>query len=112
MKRTLVLIGGGHLTLYKKGLESFFKKDVFLEIFSLNDPRKELDIFDRLKFRFNTNGFRDDYYKAKKHEILNKIKNFEQVLFINLGYDSSFFLILKWLRLYKKKMLECYLSIV
>lgn len=110
MEKVLVIAEEIFLTLYRPGLEYYSKNhdNLTIDIYCLDVPKKELNIFDRLRYKFDINCFKKKYYDKKRQELSELVKQYDTILFINLFYDDEYFIQGKFREELKKKNIKLY----
>ena len=94
MKRKILVVTRRMLIdLYKEGLIEYQKydKNVTIEIFELDNPKNKLSVVDKLRYKFDFDNYRKKYYDSVRSKLINKIEQFDEVLFINLFFDKEYF---------------------
>ena len=92
-RKILVISETVFFNLYKEGLEKYAKdnRDI-VDLYYLDYPKKDLNIINKAKYKYNLNKFKGKYYTKIRNELISKIKNYDIILFINLFYDDEYFI--------------------
>lgn len=110
MEKVLVIAEEIFLNLYRPGLEYYSKNhdNLTIDIYCLDVPKKELNTFDRLRYKFGINNFKRNYYEQKRKELIELVEQYNQILFIDLFYDEEYFIQGKFAEVLKKKKCKVY----
>lgn len=104
MKRKILVISETmFFNLYKDGLIHYAKNNEdTIELYYLDYP-KNINIINKLRYKYNINNFKNKYYTKLRERLIEKVKDYDIILFINLFYDEEYFIQGKLLDVLRKK---------
>lgn len=92
-RKILVISETVFFNLYKDGLKKYAEDNGdIVDFYYLDYPKEKLNLIDKLNYKYNINKFKNKYYKHIREEIINRIKNYNIILLINLFYDEEYFI--------------------
>ena len=91
-RKILVISETVYFNLYKEGLMQYAKdnKDS-IDLYYLDDLRKDLNTVNKFRYKFDICAFKKKYYTQLRKELIEKVKPYEVVLFINFFHDDEYF---------------------
>lgn len=103
-RKILVISETVFFNLYKDGLKKYAEdnRDI-VDLYYLDYPKEKLDLVDKLQYKYDINEFRNNYYNRIREKVIECIKNYDTILFINLFYDKEYFIQEELAELLKQK---------
>ena len=103
-RKILVISETVFFNLYKDGLKKYAEDNGdIVDLYYLDYPKDRLNFVDKLRYKYNINKFKNNYYSRIRKEVMNRIKNYDVILFINLFFDEEYFIQGKLKELLKQK---------
>ncbi len=103
-RKILVISETVFFNLYKDGLAQYAKDNGdIVDLYYLDYPKKDLNVIDKLKYKYDINNFKKKYYTKVREKLISKIAGYDVILFINLFYDDEYFIQGKLAEVLKEK---------
>uniref|UniRef100_UPI0013E017E5 hypothetical protein n=1 Tax=Veillonella ratti TaxID=103892 RepID=UPI0013E017E5 len=92
MKKILVVISKGHLTIYEAALRDYaaIHDELEIDFFILDFP--SVSGLEKVKYKLNIGSYKKRYYDKKREELLNQLNKYDTVLFYNIFWDEEYFI--------------------
>lgn len=90
-KKILVVLEKIFFDLYRDGLLDYAKNNnLDIDLYYPEFQKEKFSFVDKIKYKYNINNFKNEYYNIIRNNLINKISSYDQILFINLCYDEGY----------------------
>lgn len=92
-RKILVISENVFFNLYKDGLAKYAQDNGdTVDLYYLDYPKKNSNIINKLRYKCDVSGFKKKYYAWLRENLIEKVKAYDVILFINLFYDDGYFI--------------------
>lgn len=92
-RKILVISENVFFNLYKDGLAKYAQDNGdTVDLYYLDYPKKNSNIINKLRYKCDVSGFKKKYYAQLRENLIEKVKAYDVILFINLFYDDEYFI--------------------
>lgn len=92
-RKILVISENVFFNLYKDGLAKYAQDNGdTVDLYYLDYPKKNSNIINKLRYKCDVGGFKKKYYAQLRENLIEKVKAYDVILFINLFYDDEYFI--------------------
>lgn len=90
-RKILVISENVFFNLYKDGLAKYAQDNGdTVDLYYLDYPKKNSNIINKLRYKCDVGGFKKKYYAQLREDLIEKVKAYDVILFINLFYDDEY----------------------